>query len=160
MTKIELPEEIEVDEPYGWQLQVMDIIKEEPDERTIHWFWEPKGGVGKSSLVKYLWHKHKATVIAGKGSDILKAMLKVNEPKIVLFDIPRANSKYIPISALESIKNGLIVSGRHGGAKVFNPPHVIVFASIPPKLEDMSSDRWNVVEVGLVASGRSTISNR
>ena len=33
---------------------VVDILKTEPDERTIHWFWEPKGNVGKTTLCKWL----------------------------------------------------------------------------------------------------------
>ena len=37
---------------------VVDILKTEPDERTIHWFWEPKGNVGKTTLCKWLVVKH------------------------------------------------------------------------------------------------------
>jgi len=37
--------------PYGRQMEATDLVKEKPDKRTAHGFWEPDGGVGKSELL-------------------------------------------------------------------------------------------------------------
>lgn len=145
---IEIDEEIRVHEPYGWQLDVMDIIKEEPDERTIHWFWEPHGNVGKSSLTKYLVHKHDAIKVSGKGNDIAHIISKHKNVKIVICDIPRVTLGHVNIGTLEEVKNGLLFSGKYDSCQViFNCPHVICFANEPPNIESMSKDRWNIVRI-------------
>lgn len=145
---IELPEEIEVDEPYGWQLQVMDIIKTKPDKRSIYWFWEPVGNVGKSTLCKYLAYKHNAILCSGNAKDIYNHILKQKSIKIVIIDIPRVSQDHISYAAIESIKNGFIYSGKYeGGQKIFNSPHVIVFANQEPDYSNMSQDRWKVIRV-------------
>lgn len=150
---IELPEEVKVAEPRGWQLQVLDIIKSEPDDRTIHWFWEPAGGVGKSTLCKYLVVKHDALVVSGKSTDMFHAILKYKVkhkrgPKLVIVDCPRSSLDYFNYGAIEQIKNGLLFSGKYDGDMcVFNTPHVITFANTPPNWDMMSRDRWHVVRI-------------
>lgn len=144
---IEIPEEIKVAEPRGWQLEVMDIITQEPDDRTIHWFWEPDGNVGKTTLCKYLVVKHNALVLTGKANDMYHMIAKFpNKRKLILVDVPRTSLDYVNYAAIENIKNGLICSGKYEGAQlVFNCPHVIVFANEPPDVDKMSKDRWHIV---------------
>lgn len=146
---IEIPKEINVEEPRGWQLQVIQIINTKPDCRSIHWFWEPNGNVGKSTLCKYLVVKHKALILTGKSSDMFHQILKCkDDPKLIICDIPRQSLEYINYGAIEQIKNGLIFSGKYeGGQRVFDPPHVICFANEPPKMSAMSLDRWKVTEI-------------
>lgn len=146
---IELPEELDVEEPRGWQLDVMNIIKNKPDKRTIHWFWEPNGNVGKTTLCKYLVIKHQALMLTGKSNDMYNMISKFpNKRKLIIVDCPRSSQDYINYGAIEQIKNGLIFSGKYEGAQVvFNCPHVIVFANQPPNEEQMSGDRWNIVEI-------------
>lgn len=146
----EIPEEIEIEEPRGWQLEVMDIIKNKPDKRTINWFWERTGGTGKSELTKYLVVKHKAILVSGKGNDIKHALMKENNIKIVIIDVPRVALDYISYSAIEEVKNGIIFSGKYdSGYKVFNSPHIIVFGNEPPHMEKLSKDRWNVRKIDI-----------
>lgn len=146
---IELPEEVEVEEPFGWQVQIMDIIKEKPDKRTIHWFWEPNGNVGKTTLCKYLVVKHNALMLSGKSSDMFHMISKFpNKRNLIIVDVPRSSQDFINYGAIEQIKNGLIFSGKYEGDQlVFNCPHLIVFANEPPDLSKMSIDRWNVVKI-------------
>ena len=146
---IEIPEPLEIDEPYGWQLQVVDILKTKPDKRTIHWFWEPKGNVGKTTLCKYLVVKHNALMLTGKSTDMFH-MLAKNPTKrtLVIVDVPRSSAGYVNYGAIEQIKNGLVFSGKYEGAQlVFNSPHVIAFANSAPDLKEMSSDRWHIVQI-------------
>lgn len=146
---IDLPEELDIEEPWGWQLEVMNIIKDKPDKRTIHWFWEPNGNVGKTTLCKYLVIKHQALMLTGKSNDMYNMISKFpNKRKLIIVDCPRSSQDYINYGAIEQIKNGLIFSGKYEGAQVvFNCPHVIVFANQPPNEEQMSGDRWNIVEI-------------
>ena len=67
-------------------------------------------------------------------------MVKTN---LVVFDLPRNNGNKISYSALESIKNGLIVNTKYEtGSKLFNSPHIIVFSNMQPDVTAMSGDRW------------------
>lgn len=67
----------------------------------------------------------------------------------IMFDIPRANRGSISYASLESIKNGLICNTKYEtGSKVFNPPHIIIFANFPPdKADKLSKDRWKITNL-------------
>jgi len=43
----------------------------------------------------------------------------------------------------------MIYSGKYEGGEIFyeTPPHVIVLSNEHPKMEMMSYDRWNIIEV-------------
>jgi hypothetical protein len=122
----------------------MDVVRQEPDERTIYWFWEPAGNVGKTAICKYLVVKHNALMLTGKSNDMYNMLAKFpNKRELILVDCPRSQQDYINYGALEQIKNGLVFSGKYEGAQlVFNCPHVVVFANQEPDFEKMSRDRW------------------
>lgn len=141
---------IKVEEPYGWQLDVISLIESVPDKRKIHWFWEPNGNMGKSSLCKYLVVKYNALILSGKASDMFHAISKAKNRHIIIIDCPRSNFDYINYGALEQIKNGLIFSGKYDSSHiVFNTPHIIVFANEEPNYNSMSADRWDVRRISL-----------
>lgn len=146
---IEIEDPVEVDEPYGWQLQVMEIIKEKPDRRSIYWFWEPDGNKGKSTFSKYLVVRHNALMVGGASKDMFHALAK--EPgkrKLIVVDIPKEKNDFINYGAIEAIKNGLVFSGKYEGAQlVFNCPHVFVFANKPPDAGKWSEDRPKVFRI-------------
>jgi len=146
---VKLPKPIKTSKPYGWQTEVMEIIETEPDERTIHWFWEPNGCVGKTALCKYLVVHKNALMLTGKSTDMYHALAE-NEDKreLILIDVPRSSQDYINYGAIEQIKNGLVFSGKYNSTQlVFNSPHVIVFANELPDMSKMSFDRWNIREI-------------
>lgn len=136
-----------------WQCQILSIISEEPNDRTIHWFWENVGNTGKSAFTKYLCVRNGALMISGKSGDCKYAVIKYHEekkryPKIIIFDIPRTNIDYINYEAIESIKNGCFFSGKYESSQVImNSPHIIVFANCAPDLSKLSNDRWNIVNI-------------
>lgn len=134
-------------ELYDWQQEVMDIIVGEPDGRTIHWYWEAEGNKGKTVLAKHLALKHNACILGnGRKTDIAHAV--DSGARIVCFVLPRDVEGRIAYGAIEQICDGLIFSGKYkSGTKIFDPPHVFVFANFPPEKEKMSEDRWNVVEI-------------
>lgn len=136
-----------------WEIEILDIIREEPDERTIHWYYG-NGGVGKTSFCKYLVMKHKALILGGKAADIRNAICehtKVNgsTPELIVINIPKSyNSDYLSYEGLENIKDMLFYSGKYEGGMVCgNSPHLFVFANESPNKEKMSLDRWKVTYI-------------
>lgn len=135
-----------------WQAEVEKLCFTKPDDRTVFWYWEPVGKVGKSAFIKYMAVKHRAIVCqGGKHSDIINLIFNTDMDKsnIVLFDIPRAHRGNISYSALECIKTGMVCNTKYEtGFKVFNPPHIIVFANFPPECpENLSEDKWMITEL-------------
>jgi len=131
-----------------WQKKILDIISKEPDDRAVYWFWSAAGNIGKSSFCKYLVVKHSAVFIdEGKKADIMHRIAEadMDASNLVVFDVPRANGCNISYKSVKCIKNGMIFSGKYKSkSKLFNPPHVIVFANEPPDLGALSADRWHV----------------
>lgn len=140
---------------YKWQKKIIKLLDETPDDRSIYWFWESTGNVGKSSLVKHIYLKYKNEVVIanGKGNDVRNQInnhinINKNNIKIAILDISRTSEEFVSYEVIEQIKNGLMYSGKYeGGVCCFNSPHVIVFANFEPKLDSLSSDRWKITEL-------------
>lgn len=135
-----------------WQADLERKLLEEPDDRTINWYWEETGNIGKSAFCKYMVVNHKALYCSGgKLSDIMNLVFKqdMDETSIVVFNIPRPNKGHVSYAALESIKDGLVCNTKfETGVKVFNAPHIVCFANFPPGDESkLSADRWNIVNL-------------
>lgn len=134
------------DKLYAWQQEIIDICNTEADDRTIHWYWEPEGCTGKTTLCKILYTMG-ATGIGNSGFKDIAQAIKGNE-KIVFMNLTRDLEERVNYSAIEAVKDGLIFSAKYeSGMKVFNSPHVFVFANWKPRIESMSKDRWNIVKV-------------
>lgn len=137
---------------YEWQKKVLDIVEQKPDERTIHWFWEPEGCSGKTSLVKHLVIKKDALIVGGKGNDIKYAVSEFvnegNQPKIILLNLTRSMEEYLSYESLEAVKDGIFFSGKYESKQcVYDCPHVICFANFEPAKEKLSLDRWNIIRI-------------
>lgn len=130
-----------------WQQEVVDICLKEPDDRTICWFWDPDGCKGKTVFCKYMYVKYGASVVAnGSSKDIAQAL--PDNPNIVLFNFTRTTEERINYGALEAVKDGLMFSPKYESkTKIFNSPHVIIFANFAPDKETMSKDRWYVKKI-------------
>ncbi len=139
--------------PRKWQEFILELIKHEPDDRTIHWFYDPVGSTGKSALSKHILIKNqdKAIEVSGKSHDIkhgIVQFLENNNLEILLLDIPRTSEKYVSYEAIESVKNGKFFSGKYEGKMVlFDPPHIIIFSNFLPEIEKLSLDRWKIYEI-------------
>lgn len=138
---------------YTWQRNLIDLISGEPDDRSIHWYWEEDGNVGKSAICKYICVNFDALIVSGKGSDI-KYMIKGFKeskgffPTVILYDIPRSSANFVSWSAIEEIKNGLFASSKYECEMVvMNSPFVLCFANFLPDLSLVSADRWVVTNL-------------
>lgn len=133
-----------------FQIEIENLYLTEPDGRTIHWYVDYIGGLGKTAFTKYMYVKHGALPIkGGKIADISNIIFNFNMDtcKMVIMDIPRS-SKSVSYNAIEAILDGMITNTKYEtGIKVFNPPHVVVFSNFYPDVKAMSEDRWHIVEL-------------
>jgi hypothetical protein len=139
-----------------WQTELWGVLQSEPDPRSIHWWWEPSGGVGKTSFTKYIITQMRgdSVVLSGKGADVFHGLAKFHEvhgqlPKVIIYDVPRSSLEYVSYQALEKVKDACFFSGKYETAMICDPfhPHVIVFANDEPNYEKMSADRWKVKRI-------------
>lgn len=134
--------------------EVISLIEQEPDKRTINWIWSEEGAVGKTSTAAFIEHNYEGVCVAnGKGADIKNQVINHIEREdldCMIVTIPRSAQEYIGglYGVLEEIKDGLIYSGKYeGGFANIEHPHVIVMCNFKPDMSKMSKDRWNVVEI-------------
>lgn len=136
---------------YPWQQSIVKMLDVKPHPRNIHWYYDHKGGKGKSSIAKYMYFHHKIlTLSIGKASDLLNLVYKLQGQRMYIFDISRtvpAGSMNDIYMALESVKNGYFVNTKYDtGVCCMEIPHVIVFSNHLPKLSALSKDRWKIYD--------------
>lgn len=134
-----------------WQVEILELIKQEPDDRSIYWYWSNAGNIGKTTFSKYLCVEKEACLLSGKGADVRNGALTFKKdigryPDLCVFPIPRSfNSEYLSYEAMENVKDALFYSGKYEGGTVADPCcHLIVMANFPPDETRMSADRWIV----------------
>jgi hypothetical protein len=148
------PWNFKLDKLYKWQDNICEILKEEPNDRTIHWVWESEGCAGKTSLQKHIYSNYKNVIVScGKNADMKNGIIEYQKnveelPKIVLINIPRSIKDYVSYAGIEEIKDMFFYSPKYEGGMICGPnPHVICFANEPPTTDKMSCDRWRIGEI-------------
>ena len=143
--------------PYPWQQAVLAILRGPVDPRTIYWIWERGGNTGKTTLLKHICSclpELRAIVVSGRPADVNYAICEHHKrlgslPGCVLMNLPRSfDSSYLSYTALECVKDMLFFSPKYGSCMVNGePPHVMIFANVPPDAGKLSRDRWRVREI-------------
>lgn len=143
-----------IDPNLWWEQEILKIVDEDPDDRTIHWYWSTAGHVGKTAFTKYLVGRLDAIILSGKGADVRNAICtyvkdKKTFPDICVFPIPKSHDEhYVSYEALENCKDMCFYSGKYEGGAVVGPcPHLIVLCNFAPDQAKLSSDRWHVVKI-------------
>lgn len=143
---------ISEDQLYDWQKDILKVVKTEPDDRTVYWYWSHKGSIGKTCFCKFLYSKYGAYCLNGKGGDVRNGIVEYTKshgdtPGLIVYPIPRCHgSEYVSYEAIENIKDMFFYSGKYEGGMVCgNSPHLIIFANEPPKETKLSLDRWHIV---------------
>jgi hypothetical protein len=138
---------------YDWQINLLKLIKNEPDDRTINWFWDPEGNIGKTSMAIHLvMNCNDVIYTSGKAADMKYGIMKYIEttgkaPSIIIIDYVRTIENYVSYQGIEEIKNGIFFNTKYECTMVtYDPPHVIIFANFEPIYENLSIDRWNVID--------------
>jgi len=133
-----------------WQQHILFEIQNRPDNRTINWVHDAKGGIGKSTLVKYLvYHNLAAFMTFLSATDLAHQVVKNDASPVYVFDLPRTKSEKVGMdeiyTTLEAVKNGLVMSGKYDGGKlIMNSPHIWVFSNFAPDQTKMSADRFKI----------------
>jgi len=140
---------------YNIQLHMSSLLNDNPDDRKVHWVYDPEGKAGKTSFAKSHCIRNPTTslFVSGKAKDIKYAIIKFmedpsNELKTVFIGLPRTIENYVSYDAIESIKDGIFFSSKYeSGMCIFNSPHVMILSNFPPQKSKLSKDRWNIVDV-------------
>lgn len=134
---------------YPWQEEILNLVSAHATEeqaRSVHWYWEPTGGRGKTTLARSLCLKYPNEVIYvnGSGRDVLFALASAiaggDDIRAVVYGINRgARADY---DVLESLGDQIFFSPKYESKMIlFAPIHVIVFANIPPESGHLSKGR-------------------
>lgn len=137
-----------------WQCEICEWCEQEPDDRTIHWYWSEEGSIGKTTFAKYLHRKYGAICLGGKSADMKNGVIEYQKangtlPSFVIINLPRSfDSNYLSYTGIEEIKDMFFYSGKYEGGMVDgNSPHVLIFSNEEPNKNEMSKDRWHIVEI-------------
>jgi len=80
------------------------------------------------------------------GKDLTHQVVKAQyDPRVVIMNLSRQAEGAFSYAAVESLKDGLVFSGKYeGGHRLFPRPHVIIFSNWFPDLSKLSLDRWDI----------------
>lgn len=153
-----------------WQMELTQLMMMEPDDRSVYWIYDPDGGIGKSVLLKYWTQTYKDKFIfcnGGKCADLINLVFNQDMDKCdtIVWDLPRNRGGHVSFDAIECIKNGMVCNTKYEtGVKVFNSPHIVVFANeLPSDLNALSADRWHIYTVdanGLIPYNGTVLGKR
>lgn len=131
---------------YPWQQEILDILAQPADPRTIVWVYDAWGNSGKTYLARYLVDSKDAFYTnGGKGTDICYAF---DYEKIVIFDYVRDSVDWVNYGVIEQLKNGVLTSNKYESkTKRFETPHVLVFANFKYSPGKFSEDRMKLIEL-------------
>lgn len=137
----------------------VDGISKPYNDRTITWIVGKKGGIGKTSISKWLcirhpddWRLtsdmgtsyHAATIIQGmKASGWTQHGLFINLTKSIEKQSQNRIYEY-----LEHIKDGHITVQKYAGKPIFyDDPHLIIFSNWFPRVNGVKKNRWDIREI-------------
>ncbi len=134
---------------YQFQQNIIELIKQDPDDRKVFWYWDAQGCKGKTSLAKHICMHYNALYVQGKATDIkfgiIDMIKKRGEIDVIIMGLPRSYEQFVSYDAIESVKDGIFYSSKYeSGMCMFNSPHVIILANFEPNLEKLSKNRWVV----------------
>lgn len=135
-----------------WQEEIQTLLQQEPDDRTIHWIWEPQGCTGKTTFQKWLFHQFPGTVVlSGKAADMKHNVTQYcarngKLPRNILINVPRCqDTDCLSWQGIEEIKDMFFFSPKYEGGMVCGAsPHVLIFSNQAPPKDKLSLDRWQV----------------
>jgi len=135
---------------YPWAMDLIEIIKSEPDERKIYWYWGKQGG-GKTAMMKFLVKRYGAIILNGSASNMKNGIIEYEKnngdtPRVIVSNIPYDRDlDRMSYSGYEDIKDMCFYSGKYEGGMICGAnPHLIIFANGPPKTENL---KFSVVNI-------------
>lgn len=146
--------------PWPWQKSILatGLVCQ---NYVINIMIDPKGGIGKSTLVEYARCKHGywEAPVSGNSKKIIASVYKMlstakcRDPKLIFFDVPHSYHKKKLndlLCAIESVKDGYAYDSRYCSREwSFNPPTIWVFANFMIDLSLVSLGKWKFWQVDL-----------
>jgi hypothetical protein len=129
-----------------WQREVLELLKKDPDRRSVIWIHGSKGGEGKTTFMKYLVAAHGAFMAnGGRNEDIAYAY---DFQRIVCIDFPRASP--LRYDLIEHLKDGVLFNQKYESHPMYFPaPHVVVSSNLMPDPERLSQDRVILINLNV-----------
>lgn len=138
----------------NWHSDIINIISQDKNKRSIYWIVGEKGGEGKTNFCKKFRFEHlnECIIITTSGStrdigDVIRNWISTGgKPRYIIFDLPRTFvDKSSIYTVLESVKNGCLTCTKYSGTTIeFATPKVIVFSNWFPNTSGLSTDRWRI----------------
>lgn len=125
-----------------WQVSCIDIVRQDPHPRHIHFFIDFEGGAGKSTFCTYLESLFENVQVMKPGRYQDMAYELEETVRILCFDCPRSRHDNIRYDFLEDVKDGRVTNSKyHSYQKRLGKVHVLVFCNDPPDHSKLSHDR-------------------
>lgn len=140
--------EIRVMKP--WQNSILELLQDKRNIRKIDIVIDTVGGIGKTTLVRFLGVYKMAMQIPfiNDNKDLMRMVMDMPKMGAYTVDMPRAlkKDKLIGIySAIETVKGGYAYDDRYSFKyEYFAPPNVVVFTNQVPELKYYTADRWRL----------------
>lgn len=144
--------------PRMWHIDLMyEIMETKPFNRTITWYYDPKGNTGKTYFSKWAKQELGNEVLTlttfGRHADTAAILSSLQEkgclPRIMILDLSRSFSDKSHIyGTMEDVLNGQMTSTKYIGTTVnWSNEHFIVFSNFLPDVRKCSQDRWDIREL-------------
>ena len=140
----------------NWQKDLLHHL-DEPHERKIIWVYGVEGNEGKTFFQKYvssLYGNKRVNYMdmVSKSKDIFHVLSKLTLTckDIFLFNISRnLKTSDVAYDALEGVKDGLVLSSKYNSKIIkFKTPNVVmIFSNLPPIVDTLSIDRWEIFQI-------------
>lgn len=156
---------------------INEFTNDKFDERNVFWIYDIIGGVGKSTLAKFLYAKLFPEVLimtslrVNDAAEVIKNAIKQGwTGKYLVVDLPRQAQHYEIWCPLEMIMNGIITSNKYSGTTMYlNRVRVLFLANFEPrkykiavngeetKEPNMSLDRWRIGQITTNMFGKNYV---
>ena len=136
--------------------EITEIIKQKPDNLSIHWFYDKHEIIARTSICKKLILKYDAFLMSDRIQRKLRRYRKTrgNYPRIIMIDL-YLNDK-VDYGVIKGLKKGILLGTDRIKTQVFNSPHVIIFSNKKLKRRKTSSINWIVRNISKSRSNEKT----
>lgn len=123
-------------------ISIHTLFRSQP-RRKVTWFYDEKGGEGKTYLADWLEVHRKAYIVTGGKYNDIAYTFDLQE--YVVFDYARDMADKFPYKLLEDFKNRRVHSTKYEPVvKRAKECKLIVFTNFAPDKNKLSADRWDV----------------
>lgn len=131
-----------------WQADLYALLRRPTNDRTVIFVVDPIGNSGKTWFHRYYrWlHPEGSQMIPNSCFRDMSYML--DEDTVNLFvDVRRADHK-VEYMFLEAVKDGEVDATKYNShVKKLGACHVVVFMNRQPSMEELSRDRYNIIDI-------------